>query len=184
MAQPAEKTVTLATETAHGRRLIASILRGGYCTRWHANPDLAHIRETLAEHHARVAQIILALHPAPSVALLDAALHHDAGEPMVGDLPGPFKDSWPRIAMAHADAEAVARRALGLGWTLSAMEQRWLHLADRLAAYAHVAQVRPELLRADGWPEARASLLGAALMCGVDVGQAVEALLATLDGVQ
>ena len=184
MAAATGGNITLALGRKKTGRRIASILRGGYCTRWHANPDLAHIRETLAEHHARVAQIILALHPAPSVALLDAALHHDAGEPTVGDLPGPFKAAWPRVAAAHADAEDITRRGLGLNWTLTTLEQRWLTLADRLAAYAHVAQVRPELLRGPDWVEAREGITLAAAKCGEDAARAVAELLAGLDGVR
>ena len=87
-------------------RDLQAILSGGYCTRWHANADLAHIRETLAEHHARVAQIILALHPAPSLALIDAALHHSARNP-------PWDDADPVVDAEEAWAmQQTARDAL------------------------------------------------------------------------
>lgn len=133
-------------------RNLSSILRGGYCTRWHANPDMAHIRETLAEHHARVAQILLALHPSPSLALIDAALHHDAGEPLVGDLPQPFKAAFPLVAAQHAACEDEALASLGLAHRLNRLDADWLKLADRLAALAHVAKVAPHLLGSSGWP--------------------------------
>lgn len=142
-------------------RDLPEILRGGYCTRWHANPDLAHIRETLAEHHARVAQIILALHPQPSVALIDAALHHDAGEPAVGDLPWFFKQAHPQIAADHAAVEADVLAELGCSWPLSPEDVRWIKFADRLAAYAHVAQMAPAVLQRDDWQCARADLVTA-----------------------
>ncbi len=130
---------------------LNAILRSGYCTRWHANPDLAHIRETLAEHHARVAQIICALHPNPSANLIKAALHHDCGEMMVGDLPWPFKQRHPTIAADHAEAEALALATMGIIHNITAIEQAWLKMADRLAAIAHVAQVAQHLMERADW---------------------------------
>lgn len=131
---------------------LSEILRSGYCTRWHCNPDLAHVRETLAEHHGRVVQIILALHPAPSFALIYAAAHHDCGEMVVGDLPGPFKQTAPELAAVHADLEDAARCRMGVrAFRLSPLERSWLGLADKLAAVLHVKQVRPELLQRDDW---------------------------------
>lgn len=158
-------------------RALAAILRGGHCTRWHANPDLAHVRETLAEHHARVAQIILALHPAPSVALLDAALHHDAGEPAVGDLPAPFKRDNPNCAALHAEAEDQARQALGIDIDLPEDDARWLALADRLAAFAHVAQVAPHLLADPEWQDEARRVQAAAAVLGAGCLSAVAVLL-------
>jgi 5'-deoxynucleotidase len=133
-------------------RALPDILRGGYCTRWHAHPDLAHIRETLAAHHARVAQIIFALHPAPSLALIDAALHHDCGEPWLGDVTGPAKRNRPDLAKILGRVEAAHRAALGLpDWDLSPQDRLWLEYADRRAALAHVSHVAPHLLTAPAW---------------------------------
>lgn len=132
-------------------RDLKSILSGGYCTRWHANPDMAHIRETLAEHHARVAQIILALHPAPSVDLIDAALHHDAGEPAVGDVPWPVKRDNPALAAMLGEIEAKERARLGVPEPETDDDAAWLKLADRLSAYLHVKHVAPHLLDRDDW---------------------------------
>lgn len=132
-------------------RDLNQILRGGYCTRWHANQDMAHIRETLAEHHARVAQIILALHPAPTLRLIDAALHHDAGEPAVGDVPWPVKRDNPELATMLDKAEADERKRIGCNVDLNAEDTAWLKLADRLAGIAHVAQTNPRLLSKKDW---------------------------------
>lgn len=132
-------------------RNITEILRGGYCTRWHANADMAHIRETLAEHHARVAQIILAMHPAPSLALIDAALHHDAGEPAVGDVPWPAKRDNPALSAMLNTAEKAARQRLGCDVDLDASDTAWLKFADRLSGIMHVAHVAPHLLANDDW---------------------------------
>lgn len=151
-------------------RDLYAILRGGYCTRWHANPDLAHIRETLAEHHARVAQIILALHPDPTIALIDAALHHDMGEVATGDWPLPFKQQNPDIAEAGAAFEAEERFRLGCHAALAADDRHWLNLADRIAAYAHVAHVNPALRNRPDWRQSRAEILQLVDLLGVERG--------------
>lgn len=150
-------------------RDLTAILRGGYCTRWHANPDLANIRETLAEHHARVAQIILALHPSPSLALIDAALHHDAGEAIVGDLPWPFKRDNPAISAGHAAAEQAACEAIGLTFKLWPDDTKWLKFADRLAAYQHVRHVAPAVLAQVEWINAYVDILNDAKDLGVSL---------------
>ena len=150
-------------------RDLRAILRGGYCTRWHANPDLAHIRETLAEHHARVAQIILALHPSPSLALIDAALHHDAGEPFVGDVPWPFKRANPEIAASLADAEEKACIEIGIRFEINEAETKWLKFADRLAAYQHVRHVAPYVLVQSEWIKAHVDLMNDSYHLGVSL---------------
>lgn len=146
---------------------LRTILKSGYVRRFHANPSLAHLGDTVAHHHAMVAQIVIALHPAPSLALITAAVHHDCGELIAGDLPAPFKDAEPVIARQHAAAEDEARADMGLAWALSETDERWLRLADRLAAYVHVRQVAPHLLSGDGWPEARSVLEAMGLELGV-----------------
>lgn len=157
-------------------RDITEILRGGYCTRWHANPDLAHIRETLAEHHARVAQIILALHPAPSLKLIDAALHHDAGEPGIGDLTGPAKKQNPALAFALDCAEEAAREALGCNIILEAEDRLWLKMADSLAALVHVGHVNPNIHYSDDWVDHRIETVRQAetLGCGEQVANMLD----------
>lgn len=146
---------------------LRSILRSGYVRRFHANPDLAHVGDTVAHHHGMVAQIVMAMHPAPSIDLIRAALHHDCGEMVVGDLPAPFKDSAPIVAAQHAAVEDEARLEMGLSWSLSHGDRHWIRFADRLAAYVHVRQVAPAVLGGDGWPEARADLSKMAIELGV-----------------
>lgn len=120
-------------------RDLKQIMRSGYVTRWHANADMAHIRETVAEHHARVAQIIFALHPNPRIELIDAALHHDCGEMVAGDVPSPVKELSPEISALLDDLEHKARADMRIPRaTLTGLERRWLHFADKLAAYLHV----------------------------------------------
>ena len=150
-------------------RDLNEILRGGYCTRWHANPQMAHIRETLAEHHARVAQILLALHPSPSLSLIDAALHHDAGEPRVGDVPWPVKRDNPSLAALLDEIEAGARRAIGCEAPLSAAATAGLTLAERVAGWMHVAQSLPGVLSEHEWQRDEAVVLDMARAVGAYV---------------
>lgn len=132
-------------------RDISAIIKGGYCTRWHANADMAHIRETLAEHHARVAQILLSIHPSPSLKLIDAALHHDAGEPAVGDVPWPVKRDNSELSEMLEIVEAKERERIGCSVQLSSDETVWLKLADRLAGVAHVLHTNPMLMKRADW---------------------------------
>lgn len=148
---------------------LYDIIRAGRVARWHANPDMAHIRETNAEHQWMVAVILLQLLPKDAAPLAEhltfAALHHDVGE-VIGDLPAPFKDRRPEVAALHAEEEAKLREEMGAGFWLTAEERDWLSLADRLAAWVHVAHHRPELLVGDGWPEAGDWICAAASKLG------------------
>jgi len=108
----------------------------GRVLRWHTNPRMSSTQDRLDGHHARVAQIILERHPDPSVALLRAALTHDAGELIVGDLPGDMKRQMPEVAQCHALVEAVSRDTIsGAFPDLSESDQTWLRFADRLDAF-------------------------------------------------
>jgi 5'-deoxynucleotidase len=134
---------------------------------------MAHIRETLAEHHARVAQIIIALHPSPSVALIDAALHHDAGEPAVGDNPWPAKRDNPELRVLLDAAEAKERRRIGVPEPQNDDDAAWLRMADRLSAYMHVRHVAPHQLIRKDWRSDRLEIekMAMKLGCWVQVSE-------------
>ncbi|MAO24080.1 MAG: hypothetical protein CMJ25_25295 [Phycisphaerae bacterium] len=108
----------------------------GRVMRWHTNPLMAGTGDRLDGHHARVAQIILEHHPDPSADLLRAALTHDAGEMIVGDLPADLKRERPEIAARHYWEEIAARdRIAGEFPDLDDDDDAWLRWADRLDAY-------------------------------------------------
>lgn len=130
------------------------VYRSGSVTRWHANPDVP--GQTLADHHGRVAQIILHFWPDAEPDLVYAALHHDCGELVTGDVPRPTKDADPVAASALAIREAVARSGMGLG-TIDDNDPR-LRFADRLEAYTYVSMQRPHLLSLPEWTSALAWL--------------------------
>jgi len=150
--------------------IIRNIFRAGFVRRWHSNPDLCHTVDRIDGHSARVARIILALHPSPSVALIRAALTHDDGESVTGDMSAVMKQQNPVIASILALAEGVARRALwGHEPDLSDRDRNWLKFADRLDAYMWAAHHAPHIMDRDGWPELLAWINETADVLGVDM---------------
>jgi hypothetical protein len=141
----------------------------GRVMRWHTNPHMAGTGDRLDGHHARVAQIILEKHPEPSVALLRAALTHDVGEMIVGDLPADMKRQMPEVAERHALVEAVSRDTIsGAFPDLSESEETWLRYADRLDAYLW-AQFHAEDMTTLDWRLAREEIARLASMLGTIV---------------
>lgn len=139
---------------------LLQIFRAGFVQRWHTNPDLAHTNDRIDGHSARVARIILALHPDPSVDLLRAALIHDDGEHGVGDIKAPAKDADEILSTYLEGAERGHRMMLwGEDSELSQDCRAWLRFADRLDAYMWAAHHAPHVLTGDGWPEAKVALV-------------------------
>lgn len=149
---------------------LAPLYLSGSVQRWHANPALARSGQTLADHQGRCVILILALHPAPSVALLRSAATHDVGEFRTGDLPGDFKRLYPYVAGQHAMIETGARQNLFANdWRLTDEETAWLKLVDQLEAHAWCLHAAPaEYFRHyAGWKEAEAKLFDRAEALGV-----------------
>jgi 5'-deoxynucleotidase len=157
---------------------ITKAFHAGFVRRWHTNPYLAHTVDRIDGHSARVARIILMLHPAPSAGLLAAALIHDDGESVVGDLPGPFKANLEYASVYALDKiEKNATRAI---WgdrvpTLTKDECAWMHMADRLDAYMWCAHHAPDQIDTKEWGKARTEIMDMArdLGCGRMVLDAV-----------
>jgi len=146
--------------------ILRRVFRAGFVRRWHTNPDLAHTCDRIDGHSARVARIILALHPDPSLVLVTAALIHDDGESVTGDVPMTAKRG--RLKTELNAAEGAALRGLwGDGPMLCGDDHAWLQFADRLDAYMWAAHHAPHVLDRDGWPEARVWLEDAADRLGV-----------------
>lgn len=106
-------------------------LRAGLATRrFHCYQAVA--PESVAAHSAGVALILVRWHPAPSAALLTAALTHDLGEYRVGDVPSPTKGRLQlgeQLAALEEEVLAADRWPLP---TLTAEEAHWLQVADWL----------------------------------------------------
>ena len=141
---------------------IARLYISGNVRRYHANPDMAHLGQTNADHLGRCVQLLLALHPGPSVALIDAVAHHDVGELGVGDLPGPFKLMHPGIAADHAVmedqflCETLGRDVMR---PLHVADRWWLGFVDKLEAYAFMLSHAPSERLLHGWPTSRGRVL-------------------------
>ena len=151
---------------------LNEVFLAGLVHRWHTNPHLAHTHDRLDGHAGRVARILLAIHHNPSAALLRAALTHDDGESVAGDIPGPTKRAHPEYARA---AEVLERAEIDRLWPnddgddFTLHDARWLRFADRLDAYQWAAHFAPQRMAHDGWPESRAWLLDEARALGVEL---------------
>ena len=149
---------------------LTSIFRAGFVRRWHSNADLCHTVDRIDGHSARVARIILALHPSPPVGLIRAALTHDDGEGVTGDMSAVCKGGNPELAEMLAEAEYAARRALwGPDPYLRHIEHAWLKFADRLDAYMWAAHHAPHIMGSDGWVKRLAWINETADVLGVDM---------------
>lgn len=136
---------------------LRTIFEAGRLRRWHTNAHLSHTNDTLDGHSARVARIILALHPDPSFDLIRMALIHDDGESFVGDMPAPIK---PKLHPQFERMETDAREDIwGPDPLLDRDEQAWLKLADKLDAYQWARHHAPHLIERGEWAAARDALL-------------------------
>jgi hypothetical protein len=151
-------------------------------TRWHTNHLVP--PQSVADHAAGVARFILWLYPRASVELLREALHHDDGEGVVGDIPGPAKSVYWHFAKEAADAEALARIEMGTHFgDLPEWDARILRLCDKLEAYTWAATMAPPhvVQRAD-WQEMNGKLRSAAWGLSQEIGAKVEGWLKEVHG--
>ena len=127
----------------------------GRCRRWHSNPALAHINDRLDGHHGRCGLLVMLLWPDHSHDLLQAAITHDLGECVTGDLSATFKRARPDIAKAAYCLETDYLHKWGLLFILSEQDAARLKLVDRLDAYLTAKHHAPHEMAGDGWPDAR-----------------------------
>lgn len=163
---------------------LAALYLSGETRRWHANPVMARTAQTITDHQCRAAQLLLALHPAASPALVYTVLHHDVGEALAGDLPQPFKAANPALAVYHAEVESMlCVRILGQGMPgLNGVEQDWAKLVDVLeAALFTLFHALPEYYRpGSGWLATEVEILHRAALLGCE--GAVRALIDDISG--
>jgi 5'-deoxynucleotidase YfbR-like HD superfamily hydrolase len=103
----------------------------GAVERCHTTPH--HGSYSVGLHCYNVAQILLCLHPSPSVALVEAALCHDHLERWLGDVPAPAKWKHPMLdeGMIQAEDDEATDKAHELP-ELDTEEANWLGCADSL----------------------------------------------------
>lgn len=108
--------------------LTADQYLAGKVRRWHTHHSLT---QTVADHSHGVALFLLMHHPAPTLNLIKAALMHDLGEFITGDIPSPAKREFKKLGDAADEAEEIAMQKLGLKMPrLTAIEKVWLKWAD------------------------------------------------------
>lgn len=114
---------------------IQQLVESGQVLRYHVEPIPN--RQTNAQHSWGVAAIITMIHDDPSANLLKAAIFHDAGERVAGDMPAPFKWANPDIKGRLDDFEDSILLEYGVYKYVAALteaEHKLLKLADYLEA--------------------------------------------------
>jgi 5'-deoxynucleotidase len=140
----------------------------GFVQRYHTHPTLARLGQTLAHHQWGVATLLAKLHPEPSAALLKAALWHDVGEFVSGDVPYTAKRNNVALSYESKRVEDRAREEItGHMFIEVGDSSLWLELADRLEAYLYVNTVAPDLLDSDEWFECSEDIFDLAHELGV-----------------
>jgi len=146
---------------------IHPIYQAGGVTRWHARPEVT-APQTDADHHGRVAQIMLYFWPNVRRELIYAALHHDCGELVTGDVPYAVKQARPELAKMLDAVEEQARDDMGvMKIEMTPGEYLMLKFCDRLEAYTFIAMHHPHLLSNAEWIEGKARIDDTAKKLGV-----------------
>ena len=152
-------------------------------TRFHAHPRLRHTGDDIGKHQQRVATLCLSLsaaigHRVYMGDLLRAAMHHDAAEAVLGDMPAPAKARFPALAAAYARAELQVLTEMGLTWSLTRQEDAMLKLCDRLDAVEWALGLGE---KGDEWDMAIIDLKKTAHNLGADAAAWLQSRLDNLD---
>lgn len=105
---------------------------GGHVERAHTIPKVGSYPVGL--HSFNMANLLLLLHPGPSLDLIRAALWHDLHERATGDVPSPTKRFCPELATV----ESAAQAEFGTGVQLDPSDRMWLRAVDVLELYLWV----------------------------------------------
>lgn len=94
--------------------------------RCHTTPHLGSYSN--GQHANRMLNMLLVLHPEPSLNLIKAVQWHDVPERWLGDMPSPLKRRIDGIKALESDVFTV----LGLTYSLTAEESEWLEALDKV----------------------------------------------------
>ena len=110
---------------------IRFLREAGVVSRCHTfgAPDPA---QTVGLHSWGALNLLLVLHPDPSLRLIKGVQWHDAAERYLGDIPAPAKWASPKLADALAELEARIHTRFKTGVMLSKDEALWLVAVDML----------------------------------------------------
>lgn len=137
---------------------LQRIFDAGRVRRWHSNPDMSWCEDYNDAHQGRVARIILALHPKPRPLLIAAALTHDDGELVAGDIGFDAKAANPglrQMAQILEDSATCEMWGLPKGQTpyqmLNDEDRAWVKFADQLDSYMWMMHKQPRLQFRNDW---------------------------------
>lgn len=126
-----------------------------FTRRWHRNPHLAVTYDPIGGHQGRVAFLALMLFPTAH-AVHRAAILHDMGEALVGDMDGQIKEDNPDLKDILDRLEDKAMVSMGIPpVSLDAIEADMLRLCDKLDGYLWAQHHRPDLMWREDWQRAR-----------------------------
>ena len=145
---------------------IYAVWSASHVERWHTNPEIT-VRDPLNSHSGRVAVLMLNLWPDIPADAIKAALLHDLGEGMVGDVPASTKTAFTDLARELKVAEKAALEHMGISYSISHEWHSRLDLCDKLDAILFAALHRPDLMRRDDWRGSIRRVLFLANDCGV-----------------
>jgi 5'-deoxynucleotidase YfbR-like HD superfamily hydrolase len=107
---------------------IKAVREAGEVRRCHALPHQSNY--TIASHSYGAVNLLLLLHPNPSVNLIKALIWHDVAERWLGDLPSPGKGICPEMQEAYERIEDDILRRLELRPELTEIECAWAAAMD------------------------------------------------------
>lgn len=146
---------------------ILAIWRATFTRRWHRHADLADIADPISGHQGRVALLAVVLFP-NAHALHRAAIMHDMGEAVVGDVPNPVKERNPALKAELDRIEAIAMAKMGLPeCDLNAHELKMLRLCDKLDAILWARHHRYALMSEPGWQRDISLVKDLFAVCGI-----------------
>lgn len=118
------------THVREALRRIHFLREAGAVERCHQTPH--HGPYNIAIHSFNALNLILVLHPAPSLNLLKAITWHDAHERLLGDIPAPTFWASPTLTMEARRLEEAINQRFGIDVPLTPEEGAWLRAVDKL----------------------------------------------------
>lgn len=111
--------------------IAANLREAGHTRRFHIHPTIGF--QTVAEHSFHVAMLCTELYQGkPSANLLKAALYHDLGESVTGDVPGHIKWKQPKLTACLEALEEQFMVDNDILTIITSEEEIALKLADAL----------------------------------------------------
>lgn len=111
---------------------VSSVIRAMGVERYHTVPEIP--RQNLGEHSAKVAMILITLFPSARSQVTQAALIHDLGEIVTGDIPYTTKALLPKQAMNSIDVleKSFLYDFVGINIEITAAEKAMVKFCDYL----------------------------------------------------